>query len=687
MSFPAGDSGPLVPPPGAPPIGAERWARGVLPQGVGSGWRGLIPPVSIGFVVAAVILLVSYTDLLGHTVLQKLEYRMLDYAYVLRDRMKPPVVPRHPDIALVLITPKSEEKFTDARVEWTPHYADTIRAVLDGGATAVGVDFLLSYYDEADAPKLAEALAPYPDKVVLIGYMDEDPDSGEPRLQLPATPLLMLVGPQNIGLANLTRDLDEVPRAGAVFPVGYEHKQSGVKQWMFFAPLLAEKHLKKQFEAATGTLGDTPLPLMGATDWRVMINYAGSTLDTFKTYDMSDVAGHLNDSAWLKERFDGKVVLIADGMKASQDITTTPFSAVAKPRKHNPLSHGNLGNSMLGIEVQAHFLNTLLTGAWLRPAAPWANALILIVLCVITAVLVFRLRSSGGALATLAILVVFLSVSFDAFVRNGVWVQMAAGTISIPLVWGTVYSYRYAIESRRRAFVQTLFGRYVSPEVMHDLLKHPDKLMLGGSEWRVVTIFFIDINGFTPVCETRTPDEVFGMLNNYMHEVTRIIFRHGGTVKQYVGDEIMVLFGAPRTHPEPERAAVLTAVDVVKRMEELRAADPTEENGFYHVKIGIHTGRVMLGNLGSAERTEYSAIGDAVNLASRIMGLTKTLGGPILISAGVYEKAKDLPGIEFARLGQQEIRGRQNSVGIYQVFEASGKETVHEEPPAALQVG
>ncbi|MBM3463135.1 MAG: adenylate/guanylate cyclase domain-containing protein, partial [Armatimonadetes bacterium] len=332
------------------------------------------------------------------------------------------------------------------------------------------------------------------------------------------------------------------------------------------------------------------------------------------------------------------------------------------------------GDFMLGIEAQANIVNTLLTGAWLNPAGPAANGAALALLTLICALLSYRLRVTAGAITAAALAIAWLAFAFIAFALHNVWLHAAAPVLGIFLAWGSVYAYRYGAEDKRRAFVQSMFGRYVSHDVMEELLDDPGKLAIGVGERVEITVFFSDINGFTSVSESRSPEEVIPMLNDYLEEMTRIVFAHRGTVKQYVGDEIMVLYGAPRKHPEPEKACIRMALDMVDRLNELAAQDPSGENGFYDVKMGIHTGNVVVGNIGSAQRTEYTAIGDTVNLASRIMGLTKKLGGTILISEVTRERVKDMPGVEFIFREKQEVRGRQNSIGIYEVRRAVAKE-------------
>ena len=217
-----------------------------------------------------------------------------------------------------------------------------------------------------------------------------------------------------------------------------------------------------------------------------------------------------------------------------------------------------------------------------------------------------------------------------------------------------------------------LFGRYVSGQVMEALMASPELPELGGQATRV-TVLFSDINGFSTAAEQHTPEEILRMLNRYFEEMTSVIFRHRGTVKQFVGDEILAFFGAPREHPAPEEAAVLTALEMQERLDELRASDPTGKAGFYSCKIGVHTGEVIVGNVGSADRAEYAAVGDDVNLGSRIMGMTKAVGASILVSDSTWRAVQAMEGVEFIPHGDREVKGRREKVAIYEVRRAPGR--------------
>lgn len=240
----------------------------------------------------------------------------------------------------------------------------------------------------------------------------------------------------------------------------------------------------------------------------------------------------------------------------------------------------------------------------------------------------------------------------EASVRNQMLVIFGIAYVVLTLLVLFVY---------RARSLRTMFGRYASLALLRD----DAMLELGYASRRRVTVMFIDINEFSGQCERHAPDAVIQMLNSYFATTTEIIVASGGWIKQYVGDEIMVMYNAPEDHPRPEHAAVQAALSIIHTLRELEAAATAP--GFFQVKIGIHSGDVIVGNVGSKHRTEYAAVGDDVNLGSRIMNMSKALDAQVLISRATYERVKDLPGVELVDRGMHPVKGRRQGIQVYAV--------------------
>jgi class 3 adenylate cyclase len=252
-----------------------------------------------------------------------------------------------------------------------------------------------------------------------------------------------------------------------------------------------------------------------------------------------------------------------------------------------------------------------------------------------------------------------LGVDLDADYADQVEIQLRKQML---LVFLSIYALLAAVilYAYRLRFLRGMFGRYVSLSLLRDRAL----MELGYASKRRVTVLFTDINDFSTICERHNALEVISMLDDYFAAMNEIITASGGWIKQFVGDEIMVIYGAPDTHPNPERAALETALKMVAKLQEMKAAAEGED-GFFEIKAGINTGEVIVGNVGSRHRTEFAAVGDDVNLGSRIMGLCKQVGATILLSEATYSQVRDLPGVEFTDHGEIPVRGRVGQVRVY----------------------
>lgn len=207
--------------------------------------------------------------------------------------------------------------------------------------------------------------------------------------------------------------------------------------------------------------------------------------------------------------------------------------------------------------------------------------------------------------------------------------------------------------------VRNLLGKVISPEIAEELIR--SDVQLGGEE-KEITILFTDLRGFTSLSENRAPAEVLNFLNEYLTRMTAVIDRHGGVVDKYIGDAIMALFGAPLEYPDHASRAVACALEMVEELERNNAA--FEERGWPQLAmgIGIHTGKVVVGNMGSRDRLNYTAIGDGVNLASRLESATKELSVPVIVSAATMQRT---PAFQYRELGVIKVKGKQRAVKIF----------------------
>jgi adenylate cyclase len=346
----------------------------------------------------------------------------------------------------------------------------------------------------------------------------------------------------------------------------------------------------------------------------------------------------------------GKVVIIGYEPSGVQDLHQTPYARL-----------------MTGPEVHANIVETILTGGSPRPVATPLRLVYLAVVLGLGVALFFRL-SPGRGLAALGLLALS-ATAFSYLLFRGGWLLPAA-LPQAGLLLGYLGSLglRLTGEERERARLRQIFGRYVSGEVVEKLLasgKQPD---LGGEAF-TVTVLFADIRNFTTMSESLSPQEVVEMLNTYFSRACEPILAQGGMVDKFIGDAVMAVFGAPAPQPDHARRAVQAALAMLEQAREFRAwmAERFQDRGGnnFHIGIGLHTGEAVVGNIGSPARFEFTAIGDTVNTASRLEGLTKELGWSIIGSEATIKAAG--PGVLLGSRREIQVKGRQEPVTVLEV--------------------
>ena len=242
--------------------------------------------------------------------------------------------------------------------------------------------------------------------------------------------------------------------------------------------------------------------------------------------------------------------------------------------------------------------------------------------------------------------------------------------LSILLVYIALIVIYYLTEERSRKWITSVFGKYVSPVVIDNLIKNPDKLNLGG-EKRNITIFFSDIRGFTTISEKLEPEELVHLLNEYLTEMTSIITKDEGLVDKFMGDAIMAFWGAPLDQPKHAEMACSSSLEMIEKLKELQKKWKKEKTPSFDIGIGLNSGDAIVGNMGSSNRFDYTAIGDNVNLASRLEGLNNLNGTNIIISDNTYKKIKGK--FETRKLDAVKVKGKEKQILIYELIFNKGK--------------
>ncbi|TVQ99110.1 MAG: CHASE2 domain-containing protein [Desulfovibrionales bacterium] len=320
-----------------------------------------------------------------------------------------------------------------------------------------------------------------------------------------------------------------------------------------------------------------------------------------------------------------------------------------------------------GVEIQATFLDNLLSNDFMRDLPGPVTAALVLSLGLLTGLILALWRAPlVGALAGVALLGVPVVLALLAY-QLGWWVPVVAPEVSVAVAVVLGLLYNYATEGRQRRFIKNAFQQYLSPQVIEQLIADPDKLKLGG-ERKVLSIFFSDLQGFTSISEKLDPEELTALLNDYLSAMTEIIQDEGGTVDKYEGDAIIAFWNAPLNVPDHAVRAVRAALRCQARLAELRPVLNRRTGHDLFMRIGINTGPAVVGNMGSHSRFDYSMLGDAVNLAARLEGVNKQFGTFTMISEATRQAMQAQSGevIPLRELGRVAVVGRKEPVTVYE---------------------
>jgi adenylate cyclase len=330
---------------------------------------------------------------------------------------------------------------------------------------------------------------------------------------------------------------------------------------------------------------------------------------------------------------------------------------------------------MPGVEIHANALQTYITGQHIREVPVWFSTAVAVVAALLGAALVVRFHPLRALAAITLLSIIGAVFAYLTFVFAHTWMRGVAGTLAIVLGYGATVVDNFVREQRERRRLSQFF----SPEVVNEVVRQRPEQSLGSSR-RLVTVLFADIRGFTALSERLEPEEVAEMLREYLTETTDVIFKHGGTVDKYIGDCVMALYNAPLEDPDHVLHAMQTALELQERTLKVSAHWEQRLGAPIRSGIGINTGEAVVGTMGSRQRLEYTAIGDTINLGSRLEALTKEYGVAIVIS----EFTRRRLGADFLtrELDQVTVRGRTQPVKIYGVLPAD----LRKHPRAVIDV-
>jgi len=392
-------------------------------------------------------------------------------------------------------------------------------------------------------------------------------------------------------------------------------------------------------------LGDLVIPT--DEEGRLLINFYGPGY-TFPHYSIADVVlGKIPPAT-----FQDKIVLFGFTSMIYQDVHSTSFEATSYP----------------GVEVHATIIENILQQEFLQQPqlTMLIDALVILSLALILGVLLHRVRSVLGGLTAILCLVSVVGITYAAFLYQKIWLNLTFPVLFILLDYVAITSYKYFTEEKKKREVKNAFQHYVSPAIVEQMIDQIDQLHLGG-ERKELTALFSDIRGFTSISEKMEPEALAAFLNEYLSAMTKIVLRYEGTVDKYMGDAIMAFYGAPLFQADHAVRACKTAVEMMTRLQELRAGWEARGLPPMNIGIGLNSGEMSVGNMGSEERFNYTIMGDNVNLASRLEGINKQYGTNIVISQFTYDLVQQEPFLA-RELDLVRVKGKQQPVRIYELL-------------------
>jgi len=376
---------------------------------------------------------------------------------------------------------------------------------------------------------------------------------------------------------------------------------------------------------------------------RLLVNYHGPTR-TYPYVSFADVVQH----KFTPDTFKDKIVLVGASATGLSDLRATPFGSLDYP----------------GVEIHANVIDNILNQQFLMRHAPQVIADVCAILFFgLPFGIVFALVPPRWLVTSVAVLAGFMGLVYWAFL-HGWWLNLIVPAVTLLANSGFVALYRVLFEEGEKRKVRGAFGQYVSPEVIRRLLEEPESVRPKKTS---ITVLFSDIRGFTTISESLDAQEMADLLNDYLTEMTQIVFENRGTLDKYIGDAVMAFWGAPFAEAGHADRCVHTALAMLDRLAELHPAWREKGQPTLEIGLGINTGTASVGNMGSVLRYGYTAIGDAVNLAARLEGLNKEYSTRILITESTYISLQD-QSILVRELDLIRVKGKLLPVTIYEVL-------------------
>ena len=615
---------------------------------------------------------------------QMMELKVRDWMFELRGEQDL----SHSDIIIVEMSQSADEEIP-YKYPWPTYiYAKLVENLNKAGVKAIGIDVIFDQHDIYDLKNdslFAETLENY-GNVILAGTLAREVrttntgvDLQQTRMVLPNN-ILRASNPNPIGLVNTVSDMDEFIRHYLLYLSGIEevHYSLGLEMLRFL-----DQNPDFEINRGDGYLqfGSFEIPTFRSNT--MFVNYYGGArsfryLSLEEIIDDKDFDTVTEMEAFEMNLFDDpeygilhqgiledKIVLVGATMPELQDLHPVPI--------RNQFGSSN----MPGVEIHAHAMQNIMDGNHLYLISNTGQLLIVLIVSLLIVLLTRSVGLWSGMMLTVAGLVLWIGISLYLFTATGTLLFYLSPSLAILSGFGSVSALKYFHEEREKKRITSMFSSYVSPKLVNRMIESDEAFKLGGEELEI-TALFSDIANFSTFAEKMSPSLLIELINEYLEEMTNIVLEEDGTLDKYIGDAVMAFYGAPAEVHDHAYRACCTAVRMQQALETLRVRWKERDEELKElpaelldmtIRVGVNSGRMVVGNIGSEKRFSYTILGDQVNIAARCEAACKKYGVGIIATESTVEKIEAYPvdhPLLFRPLDNIRVKGRHEPVLIYE---------------------
>jgi adenylate cyclase len=657
-----------------------------MPRKLSRPARFLFQQIVISVCVTVIVVILTQVILADFKPLRRIEQSLIDHSFRRRGGLDIPL--KRSDIIIVEISQATLDALP-AKYPWPySYYARFVGNLKRAGATVIGLDVLFAPGDTAQSVMFRRALSDA-GNVVMAGKLREPDRHGLLKTATQNYGNTFVDSTSVVGIVDTPEDDDGVHRRA----IPFYYDDNNDKRMPTFSMAVLNIFFRQPSDTTAEIRGPffeyagRKIPRFDSTTF--LINYYGASKafrrinfadviddSTFQTVDELRHPGEATNTfddpsyGYLTDgTFRGKIVLVGSTMPEDKDLFPTSFGE----------GDHEGDNMMYGVEIHANIIQQVIDQNFISREPFWMTTLVVFGLTLSTFVLTAGLKAIRttyssvieilGVAVIIAEVFIIYSLALSLFISKHFLADMISPVtaIMVSYVGSTVYS--YVTERKQKVLIKGMFSRYVNPSIVDELVAHPEKLRLGG-ERKELTVFFSDIEEFTNLSEKIAPESLVSILNEYLSAMTEIILENSGTLDKYVGDAIVAFWGAPIPQSNHAYLACLTAVQMERSLDRLHDRWKREGKPLLKVRVGINTGEAIVGNMGGANRFDYTVIGDHVNLGARLEGVNKQYRTRMIISEHTFREAGDT--IVARELDLLVVAGKTEPIRVYELVGLSG---------------